>query len=115
VHERRGCVPMRMLKRASFRVEHFNERGYFLHRVMDIVSGAVVVREEKVPERPSRHDVLRDAVLAASLKEDDEKDAALLLADLLDGMLTVDPVRRISAAEALKMPFFMRGRSRESM
>jgi serine/threonine-protein kinase PRP4 len=108
VHERRGCVPMRMLKRASFRADHFDERGYFLHRVTDDVSGAVVVREEKVPERPPRHDVLRDAVLAAALDEDDERQAALLLADVLDGMLTVDPVRRISAAEALKMPFFVR-------
>jgi hypothetical protein len=73
------------------------------------VSGSEVVRAVAVTERPRERDGVRAAVVSAAT-DDDDRASAPLLADMLDVMLAVDPARRVSAGDALKMPFFARAR-----
>jgi serine/threonine-protein kinase PRP4 len=111
IQNSRGAVPGRMLRRATHRDKYYDSGGLFLDRHADAVSGAEVVRGVAVPERPRERDSVRTAMAVAARDEDSaDVSAAPLLTDLLDCMLAVDPARRISAGDALKMPFFARTR-----
>jgi serine/threonine-protein kinase PRP4 len=107
VQEQRGAVPGRLTRRAAFRDRHYDDAGRFLSRYVDAATGADAVRAVAVPERAARGEAMRDAVLAAAV-DDDDRASAPLLADLLDAMLVVDPAKRVSAGDALKMPLFAR-------
>ncbi len=44
--------------------------------------------------------------VVAAAEHDDERGNVALFADLLDAMLVLDPAKRISPADALRMPLF---------
>lgn len=107
IQDARGAVSGRMLKRAQFRDQYFDDKGRFMSPApTDATSRGDAVEFVIVPERP-KSDSIREAVLRAA-KGDDEEDRAVQLVDLLDAMLTIDPGRRIEARDALAMPFFAR-------
>ena len=63
---------------------------------------SIVKRKESIPDKPQVD--MRTKLLAHKSKDDNRK-LVLLLQDLLDKMLTLDPNKRISVREALKHPF----------
>lgn len=105
IQELRGAVPTRLVRRSTFRARHFDDSGRFIAHYIDSTTGAPAVRVVAMPERGLRADGMRAAILTAAA-DDDDKDAAPLLADLIYAMLSVDPAKRISATSALKMPIF---------
>ena len=107
--EVRGKVPARLVRKAAFAAEHFSASGDFLAADKDRVTGCDIVREVKFGADPLPGRDIKAQVFAAgggsSRLSDAEQRKALLLADLLDKLLTIDPARRLSAAAALKHGF----------
>lgn len=101
MQNRIGAIPSRMARRASFRGSHYDEAGRFIYNDTDTGS----VRARVMPERGAQADAMGSDIMAASA-EDDDRPSAHLLVDLLDAILVIDPAKRISASDALKMPFF---------
>mmetsp|Transcript_3864 Transcript_3864/g.11537 ORF Transcript_3864/g.11537 Transcript_3864/m.11537 type:complete len:760 (+) Transcript_3864:83-2362(+) len=98
----RGAVPSRLVRRAQFRSEYYDEQGRFMQKDIDPVTKAEVLHVVTVPQKPKRD--LRELILAAA--ESTERKLAVLLADLLDKMFMIDPTKRITVANALKHDFF---------
>lgn len=100
----RGPFPMRLLRRAHCSEDHFDSDGRFLKREIDQLTGLDSVRVVPKPQ-PPKVSPIRQAVINAS-HSDNQRDAAPLLADLLESMLIIDPAKRITPADALRMAFF---------
>jgi len=84
-----GRIPLNMVSRSKeFSTRLFDPDGW--HKMEDLSSG-------------SKAHVRRAAVLEMNVKE---KDTDTNLASLLRSLLTIDPDRRSSAADAMKNPFF---------
>lgn len=103
--EARGPLPKRVLRQALFRAKHFDERGRLVRTEVDAGSGERSTTTVPRPDGPPKVDPIRARVVAAAAA-DDERESAPLLADLLERMLALDPAKRISAADALRMPLF---------
>lgn len=102
IMEVKGPFPAKVLKRALFREEHFDDDFNFLLREYDHITGKEYVRKYNVQKRKSIKQMLMDTVEDES-KETREK--VLLLADLLERALALDPVKRLTVEEAMLHPF----------
>ncbi|KAH9857443.1 kinase-like protein [Lenzites betulinus] len=102
--ELKGRFNSKMIKRAKFGEQYFDDLGAFLSVEQDRVTGSDIVRKVHLTQ-PSRD--LRQRVLPpSSVKLKDEESKLLLsFVDLVDKCLTLDPSKRITPREALVHPF----------
>ncbi|KAI0823829.1 kinase-like protein [Trametes gibbosa] len=102
--ELKGRFNSKMIKRAKFGEQYFDDLGAFLSVEQDRVTGSDVVRKVHLTQ-PSRD--LRQRILPpSSVKLKDEESKLLLsFVDLVDKCLTLDPSKRITPREALVHPF----------
>mmetsp|Transcript_20613 Transcript_20613/g.50844 ORF Transcript_20613/g.50844 Transcript_20613/m.50844 type:complete len:392 (-) Transcript_20613:680-1855(-) len=97
-----GQVPNRILKKALFRDDHYDEAFNFLQQETDPVTKLSIVRPVAVPVHPRA--ILKEGIMAAA--DPQEKRAAGLLSDLVEKMFSLDASKRISVSAALRHPFF---------
>eukprot|EP01006_Ploeotia_vitrea_P032786 TRINITY_DN64965_c0_g1_i1.p1 TRINITY_DN64965_c0_g1~~TRINITY_DN64965_c0_g1_i1.p1 ORF type:complete len:692 (+),score=85.95 TRINITY_DN64965_c0_g1_i1:38-2113(+) len=97
----RGRFPNKMLKRAAFREDHFNETFQFKQREVDPVSKKELVRARTITG-PSCS--LKQMLLDARDESDDRK-KVLQLVDFLEKCLALDPAQRMRPEEGLRHPF----------
>ncbi|CDO71940.1 hypothetical protein BN946_scf184940.g87 [Trametes cinnabarina] len=102
--ELKGRFNSKMIKRAKFGEQYFDELGAFLSVEQDRVTGMDVVRKVHITQ-PTRD--LRQRILpSGSVKLKDEESKLLMsFVDLLDKCLALDPSKRITPKDALLHPF----------
>uniref|UniRef100_A0A8D3DDL1 Serine/threonine-protein kinase PRP4 homolog n=1 Tax=Scophthalmus maximus TaxID=52904 RepID=A0A8D3DDL1_SCOMX len=98
----KGKMPNKMIRKGLFKDQHFDQNLNFLYIEVDKVT-----EREKVTVmstiNPTK-DLLADMIGGQRLPEDQRK-KVLLLKDMLDGTLMLDPAKRISINQALQHPF----------
>ncbi|KAI0028993.1 kinase-like domain-containing protein [Vararia minispora EC-137] len=104
--ELRGRFSAKMIKRARFGADYFDDMGAFASVERDRVTGGDVVKKVQItkPTRDLRARLLPHASAQSQMK-DDERRLLLSFVDLLDRCLALDPARRITPKEALAHPF----------
>ncbi|KAA8580600.1 hypothetical protein FQN60_013558 [Etheostoma spectabile] len=98
----KGKMPNKMIRKGSFKDQHFDQNLNFLYIEVDKVT-----EREKVTVMStinSTKDLLTDMIGGQRLPEDQRK-KVMQLKDLLDGTLMLDPAKRISINQALQHPF----------
>lgn len=100
--ELKGRIPDKLIKKGKFSREHFDEEGYFLNHDIDPVTQKPIVSKMNVQKKRDLKQELLDANLDNS-KESKKK--VLLLYELLDKALNLDPARRLTVKQALQHPF----------
>lgn len=130
---------MQMIKHHLRQVEtlelepHFDEHYRFIRHVKDPVTRVrslvflwfnnisvnysfsaylqnIVKKKESIPDKPQTD---FRAKLLSHKSRDDSRKLVLLLQDLLEKMLTLDPNKRISVRDALKHPFIEKTQKKE--
>ncbi|KAI0373110.1 kinase-like protein [Pilatotrama ljubarskyi] len=102
--ELKGRFNSKMIKRAKFGEQYFDELGAFLSVEQDRVTGLDVVRKVHLTQ-PTR-DLRQRLLPSSSVKLKDEESKLLVsFVDLLDKCLALDPSKRITPKEALVHPF----------
>ncbi|KAH9890455.1 kinase-like protein [Cubamyces lactineus] len=102
--ELKGRFPSKMIKRAKFGEQYFDELGAFLSVEQDRVTGMDVVRKVHLTQ-PTR-DLRQRLLPPSSVKLKDEESKLLMsFVDLLDKCLALDPSKRITPKDALVHPF----------
>ncbi|KAI0355187.1 kinase-like protein [Trametes cingulata] len=102
--ELKGRFNSKMIKRAKFGEQYFDDLGAFLSVEQDRVTGLDVVRKVHLTQ-PTR-DLRQRLLPPSSVKLKDEESKLLLsFVDLLDKCLALDPSKRITPKEALVHPF----------
>ncbi|ESK89109.1 serine threonine-protein kinase prp4 [Moniliophthora roreri MCA 2997] len=102
--ELKGRFNGKMIKKAKFGDDYFDEMGGFNSVEKDRVLGTDVVKKVHI-SKPTR-DLRSRLMPPASVKmKDDESKLLLSFIDLLDRCLALDPARRITPKEALTHPF----------
>jgi len=101
--ELKGGFPKKVLKKSAFASQHFDDNGLFKQAERDKTSGQNYVRIINL-SKPSR-DLKNELLQAAGPITEDEKKLVLLLKDLLEQCLALNPVQRIKPEDALKHPF----------
>uniref|UniRef100_A0A4W5MJS4 Serine/threonine-protein kinase PRP4 homolog n=1 Tax=Hucho hucho TaxID=62062 RepID=A0A4W5MJS4_9TELE len=98
----KGKMPNKMIRKGLFKDQHFDQNLNFLYIEVDKVT-----EREKVTVmstiNPTK-DLLCDMVGGQRLPEEQRK-KVLILKDLIDGTLMLDPAKRISINQALQHPF----------
>ncbi|KAK7040325.1 U4/U6 small nuclear ribonucleoprotein prp4 [Paramarasmius palmivorus] len=102
--ELKGRFNSKMIKKAKFGDDYFDDMGAFNSVERDRVLGTDVVKKVHI-SKPVR-DLRSRLMPPASVKMKDEESKLLLaFVDLLDKCLALDPARRITPKEALTHPF----------
>ncbi|KAF9268367.1 kinase-like protein [Marasmius fiardii PR-910] len=102
--ELKGRFNGKMIKKAKFGDDYFDELGAFNSVDRDRVTGTDIVKKAHI-SKPTR-DLRSRLMPPASVKmKDDESKLLLSFIDLLDKCLALDPARRITPKEALMHPF----------
>ncbi|KAL0566411.1 U4/U6 small nuclear ribonucleoprotein prp4 [Marasmius crinis-equi] len=102
--ELKGRFNGKMIKKAKFGEDYFDELGAFNSVERDRVLGTDVVKKAHI-SKPTR-DLRSRLMPPASVKmKEDESKLLLSFIDLLDKCLALDPARRITPKEALIHPF----------
>ncbi|KAL7057664.1 hypothetical protein AAHC03_016373 [Spirometra sp. Aus1] len=102
--ETRGRIPNRVIRRGTFRDQHFDEQCNFLYHEVDKVT-------QKAKTTVIRNiQITRD--LLSDLTDDPHLTSPILrkmnqFRDLLEKILVLDPARRISLNDALQHPFIV--------
>uniref|UniRef100_A0A7S2TSR3 Protein kinase domain-containing protein n=1 Tax=Lotharella oceanica TaxID=641309 RepID=A0A7S2TSR3_9EUKA len=97
-----GNFPKKLVKRAAFREEHFNDDGVFLERRVDPLSKVelrVPRADLSTPIKSFEKDVLRNVAKSRRKKRAE-------FANLLVQMFTMDPSKRPGVKECMKHAFF---------
>ncbi|KAL1006932.1 hypothetical protein UPYG_G00079020 [Umbra pygmaea] len=98
----KGKMPNKMIRKGLFKDQHFDQNLNFLYIEVDKVT-----EREKVTVmstiNPTK-DLLADMVGGQRLPEEQRK-KVLVLKDLIDSTLMLDPAKRISINQALQHPF----------
>ncbi|XP_075936494.1 pre-mRNA processing factor 4Bb isoform X2 [Anarhichas minor] len=98
----KGKMPNKMIRKGLFKDQHFDQNLNFLYIEVDKVT-----EREKVTLmstiNPTK-DLLIEMIGGQRLPEDQRK-KVMMLKDLLDGTLMLDPAKRISINQALQHPF----------
>uniref|UniRef100_A0A8C2XGM2 Serine/threonine-protein kinase PRP4 homolog n=1 Tax=Cyclopterus lumpus TaxID=8103 RepID=A0A8C2XGM2_CYCLU len=98
----KGKMPNKMIRKGLFKDQHFDQNLNFLYIEVDKVT-----EREKVTVMStinSTKDLLTDMIGCQRLPEDQRK-KVMMLKDLLDSTLMLDPAKRISINQALQHPF----------
>lgn len=101
-----GKVPHKLLRKAQFREQHFDDDLNFLQAEVDKIANKEVVKKVSVSMRPVK-DMKSRLLVNTGKMPVDELDMLRNFSDLLDKCLRIDPSQRISAMEALKHPFLI--------
>ncbi|KAI0312332.1 kinase-like domain-containing protein, partial [Amylostereum chailletii] len=102
--ELKGRFNSKMIKKASFGSNFFDDMGGFDSVEQDRVTGGDVIRKVHIA-KPGRDLRARLMPPASAQLKDDERKLLSSFVDLLDKCLSLDPARRISPKEALVHPF----------
>jgi serine/threonine-protein kinase PRP4 len=102
----RGRFSLKMLKKAQFAGNYFDQNLMFSSRERDKVTGKEVMRMLNFA-KPTKDLKAKLLGVARSMGETDLKELNLFV-DFLDRCLTLNPEKRISPDEALKHPFILR-------
>jgi serine/threonine-protein kinase PRP4 len=96
-----GEIPRKVVKKAMFRNEYFDDQFNFLSLRTDPVTGSHYSQAIKIthPTRDLKSELLEHAT-------EEEKKHMNVLHDLLVKMLAFDPTKRLKIEEALQHPFF---------
>lgn len=98
----KGKFPNKLIRRSQFREQHFDQQCNFLYREVDKVTQRETLK--LIAMLPASRDLLRELRGSQKLDEGGAK-KVVLLRDLLDAALTIDPYKRINVTDALKHPF----------
>jgi len=101
--EIRGAFPRKLLRKAQFASQHFDEHFNFQEEMVNNATGEVLVRMRNFTEKPTRD---MKAEILSCCGAADEKAQVLQFCDLLDKCMVLDPKKRITPEEALRHPFF---------
>ena len=103
--ELKGKFPNKMLRKAQFLSDHFDDTLEFLERDFDKPTSKETARRLSI--QPTKD--LRSMLFAHSPKNAPEEDMKFvaLLADFLDKCLVLAPDKRLTVSEALKHPFIL--------
>ena len=98
----KGKIANKLVRRAAFRDEHFDQDCNFLYTVLDKVTEKpkVVVMDNILPCRDLQAELIAGQRLPA-----DQLRKVKQLSDLLDKALHLDPSKRLSISQALGHPF----------
>lgn len=101
--ELKGKFPHKMLRKAQFLSEHFDETLEFLEKDFEKSTGKEMSRRVSIQTLKD----LRSMLIAHSPKNAPEEDMKLVnqFADLLDKCLVLAPDRRLTVSDALKHSF----------
>ncbi|XP_068438001.1 pre-mRNA processing factor 4Bb [Clinocottus analis] len=98
----KGKMPNKMIRKGLFKDQHFDQNLNFLYIEVDKVT-----EREKVTVmntiNPTK-DLITDMIGCQRLP-DDQRKKVMMLKDLLDSTLMLDPAKRISINQALQHPF----------
>jgi serine/threonine-protein kinase PRP4 len=99
----KGKFPHKMLRKARFASEHFDDHLEFVDREMNSITGKETVH--RVSTQSIRD--LRSMLIAHSPKNAPEEDMKLVIqfADMLDKCLALTPDKRLTVSEVLRHPF----------
>lgn len=103
----KGKIPNKLLKKGKFKDQHFNYNNNFLLQCVDPATN-----REKVVELvnvTATRQILQELKQAHTNISNYEEKRLVLLKDLLDKMLTLDPSHRMTASECLRHPFIQEG------
>ncbi|KAF6774544.1 hypothetical protein AHF37_05831 [Paragonimus kellicotti] len=109
--EVKGRVPNRVVRRGTFRAQHFDEQCNFLYHEVDRVTQKekVTVIRNLQPTRDLMTELLGDTKLTDPILR-----KVTQFRDLLEKMLVLDPARRLPLSEALQHPFITERMSAEN-
>ncbi|KAA3676355.1 serine/threonine-protein kinase PRP4 [Paragonimus westermani] len=109
--EVKGRVPNRVVRRGTFRAQHFDEQCNFLYHEVDKVTQKekVTVIRNLQPTRDLMTELLGDTKLTDPVLR-----KVTQFRDLLEKMLVLDPARRLPLSEALQHPFITERMSAEN-
>ncbi|KAI8970838.1 kinase-like domain-containing protein [Pilobolus umbonatus] len=104
IMELKGRFPNKLLRKAQFAAQHFDEDYNFLSNEIDRISKQEVVKKITVI-KPTRD--IKSRILAASSPNlpDDENRFVMAFIDFLDKCLALSPDKRLTPKEALSHPF----------
>jgi len=102
--ELKGRFNSKMIKKAKFGANYFDEMGGFDSVEKDRVTGGDLIRKVHV-SKPSRDLRIRLLPPSSAQMKDDEHKLLISFVDLLDRCLALDPARRITPKEALAHAF----------
>jgi len=108
IMECRGKFSHKLLRKAHFAPQHFDDLLNFRSMETDKLTGKDVVRVLNM-NKPTRDLKSRLVSTEKGLREVEAKELNLFV-DLLDRCLSLNPEKRCTPSEALKHPFIMRTR-----
>jgi len=104
IQEVKGKMPNKLIRKGFFSELHFDPDCDFLYKEKDKVSQREVIRLIKFEQRALPGHDLKSTLMPNKPREGDAR-KAVMLADLLEKTLMLDPSKRLTPAQALKHPF----------
>ena len=104
IQEVKGKMPHKIIRKGFFSELHFDPDNDFIYKERDKVTNREITRLIKFEQRPVAGKDLRSLLMPTKLPEAETR-KILMLADLLEKTLMLDPSKRLTPAQALKHPF----------
>ena len=104
IQEIKGKMPHKIIRKGFFSELHFDPDNDFIYKERDKVTNREITRLIKFEQRPVAGKDLRSLLMPTKLPEAETR-KILMLADLLEKTLMLDPSKRLTPAQALKHPF----------
>ncbi|KAL1495496.1 hypothetical protein AB1Y20_016861 [Prymnesium parvum] len=104
IQEIKGKMPHKLIRKGVFSELHFDPDYDFLFKERDKVTQREIVRIIKFEQRPVPGKDIRSQLMPNKMPESETR-KVLMLADLLEKTLMLDPAKRLRPSEALKHPF----------
>ena len=104
IQEVKGKMPHKIIRKGFFSELHFDPDNDFIYKERDKVTNREITRLIKFEQRPVAGKDLRSLLMPSKMPEAETR-KILMLADLLEKTLMLDPSKRLTPAQALKHPF----------
>jgi len=102
--EVKGKMPHKLIRKGMFSELHYDPDCDFLYKERDKVTNREIIRLIKYEQRALPGKDLRSLVMPSKPAEAEAR-KMLMLADLLEKCLMLDPSKRLTPSQALKHPF----------
>jgi len=102
--EVKGKMPHKLIRKGVFSELHFDPDYDFLFKERDKVTQREIVRIIKFEQRPLPGKDIKSQLIPTKMA-DSEARKLVMLADLLEKTLMLDPAKRLTPSQALKHPF----------